>query len=977
MGDETFALGVTYHRLWGLIILPFILLKNKEDLFYTYSNITTINNEDPVFQKLKDEEKKVLKLVNDYSDRQLFKIFSKHKNVREFHEKVTKENIDSFIRPFIEKRISEILQIAIFNGIKVFNREKTTSKIFSDDFFKLEKTPVEPVFQFIKKDEGSVYTLRLKKQGEVISLVEHNIEVLSNFPAFIILNKTILRVNKIEAKKLKPFILKEQVFIPASAEIQYFKSFLKNIIRNYEVYAEGFDIINLKPEKEVKLSLEKGLDSRLVLVLRFRYQKKLVFPASKETVFVDFTVDKGTFKFYRYKRDEDFEKKYIVFLEERGLTSYDGNNFLYINNDSFDDQESDYRLIEWINNNSEKIRNAGFILEQRSAEFIYYSGKIELLFDKTLVSDWFDIKAVIKLDNLEIPFLNLRKHILNGERKYILPDNTIFIIPSEWFTKYKDIVQFSRISGQKLKLHKQYFMFLKETPEGNKSSGIHELVKIDKRDSSLFKELPEKLLGTLRPYQIEGYTWLWYLQKNGLGGCLADDMGLGKTIQTLAIILKNKEDQLPSDQKPSFDQTRAQLSLFETENSGLTSLIVVPASLVHNWINEIRKFAPLLKVYAFFGNQRQKDLSFFKNFDILISSYHTVRQDIDFLVAFNFHYIILDESQIIKNPNSQIYKSVEKLRADHRLVLTGTPIENSLTDLWAQMNFINRGLLGSLNFFRQKYVYPIEKKGEEQAAEKLKELVRPYILRRTKTEVAVDLPGISDQLIYCNMTEEQRKYYEEEKSGIRNLILENIDKNGIEKSAVIVLQGLTKLRQIANHPVLIDHNYYHQSGKFDEILRNVGNIIAEGHKLLVFSSFVKHLELLKNELIKEKIDYSLLTGSSINREKIINEFQENKDCKIFLISLKAGGFGLNLTSADYVFILEPWWNPASELQAISRSHRIGQKKNVFVYRFISENSIEEKIHNLQEKKNKIANTFVTSNNPIKDLSKNELEELFS
>jgi len=282
-----------------------------------------------------------------------------------------------------------------------------------------------------------------------------------------------------------------------------------------------------------------------------------------------------------------------------------------------------------------------------------------------------------------------------------------------------------------------------------------------------------------------------------------------------------------------------------------------------------------------------------------------------------------------------------------------------------------------LNFFKKEFTVPIEKKNQQEKEEKLKKLINPYILRRKKDEVAVDLPPVSEQIIYCSMTDEQRKFYESEKSIIRNSIFEKIDNQGVEKSSMIVLQGLTRLRQIANHPLLVDEQYADESGKFNEISRNIENIILEGHKVLVFSSFVKHLEIVETYIKTEKIKYTMLTGESLNREGIVKAFQNNPECKVFLISLKAGGVGLNLTAADYVFILDPWWNPASESQALNRAHRIGQDKKVFVYRFISENSIEEKIQMLQERKSNLAATFIHSNNPMKDISKKANWQLLS
>ena len=308
-----------------------------------------------------------------------------------------------------------------------------------------------------------------------------------------------------------------------------------------------------------------------------------------------------------------------------------------------------------------------------------------------------------------------------------------------------------------------------------------------------------------------------------------------------------------------------------------------------------------------------------------------------------------------------------RLKSEFKLVLTGTPVENSLTDLWTQLNFVNPGLLGDLAFFRREYAKPIEQTGDGEKEIRLRKIIKPFILRRTKGMVATDLPSLTEQTVFCDMTEEQNKLYEEEKSSVRNSILKNIETNGIENSAIVVLQGLMKLRQISNHPVMSYEEYASGSGKFETVLQDIESVISEGHKILVFSSFVKHLELYAEEFRKKRIMYTLLTGASTNREKIVNSFQNNAENKIFLISLKAGGVGLNLTAADYVFILDPWWNPATEMQAMNRAHRIGQDKSVFVYRYITTNTIEEKIIRLQEKKSKLADTFISSNNPLKDL----------
>jgi SNF2 family DNA or RNA helicase len=429
----------------------------------------------------------------------------------------------------------------------------------------------------------------------------------------------------------------------------------------------------------------------------------------------------------------------------------------------------------------------------------------------------------------------------------------------------------------------------------------------------------------------------------------------------------------------SVSREEDQLQLFGTQTRRHTSLVVVPASLIHNWKNELKRFAPGLKVLSHVGIQRSRELSGFSSFDVILSTYHTVRQDIEILSACHFHYIILDESQMIKNPSSKLYQSVIELESDHRLVLTGTPIENSLTDLWSQINFVNPGLLGTLNFFKKKFVQPIERKKDPEVEETLKELINPFILRRTKKEVARELPPVYEQIRYCNMSEDQRRLYIEEKSAARNSILENLEELGLEKSSFLVLQALTRLRQIANHPAMVEEFNGVESGKFTEVYRDIESVISEGHKALIFSSFVKHLNLFRDQLDADNRAYSYLTGSvsQKDREEAVNAFQRTEECRLFLISLKAGGVGLNLTSADYVFILDPWWNPAVEMQALNRAHRIGQENNIFVYRFISIDTIEEKIQRLQARKLELAETLITSNNPLRDLSEKELIELFS
>ena len=316
------------------------------------------------------------------------------------------------------------------------------------------------------------------------------------------------------------------------------------------------------------------------------------------------------------------------------------------------------------------------------------------------------------------------------------------------------------------------------------------------------------------------------------------------------------------------------------------------------------------------------------------------------------------------------YHSVVRLQCEHRLVLTGTPIENSLKDLWAQFNFINPGLLGSADGFRKHFIHPITKEGNENARKRLQQIIRPFFLRRTKQQVAPELPPLTEEVVYCEMTPEQREVYQKEKNALRNTILQERHKNSF-----VALNGITRLRQLANHPHMVLADYEGGSGKMEQVLDAFETLVSEGHKVLIFSSFVTHLKLLTDAFTEREWLYAMLTGSTLDRESEITRFSTRNDVSAFFISLKAGGVGLNLTDADYVFILDPWWNPAAELQAESRAHRIGQEKQVFVYRFITADTIEEKIRNLQESKSELAEIFISENDPLKSLTDKEWEDL--
>jgi SNF2 family DNA or RNA helicase len=457
-------------------------------------------------------------------------------------------------------------------------------------------------------------------------------------------------------------------------------------------------------------------------------------------------------------------------------------------------------------------------------------------------------------------------------------------------------------------------------------------------------------------------------------------MGLGKTLQVITVLQKYFENK--SIKSRNIEKGEKQLSLFDVYDNDEGSreevkpaLIIVPKSLVYNWIEELKRFAPELKRFVFQNKDRLTNLRNRMNrVHVVLATYGVVRQDFEDLKSFDFGYLVIDESQAIKNPKSKTYMAVTALQPDYKISMTGTPIENSLYDLWSQMSFLNPNLLGNLRYFESVYVRQIVKDQSEIREAELKKLVSPFIIRRLKKDVARELPEKTEQVIYCTMEDAQSGFYETEKSAVRNRILSGEIKR---TNFVEVLAVLNRLRQIAIHPALLEeYGDDVDSGKFDAIIGVMENLLNEGHKFLVFSSFVKHLKLFEKYFIENEIPFSMLTGSDNKRKEIVERFQSDEKIKPFLISVKAGGVGLNITAATYVLIIDPWWNPFVEQQAVDRTHRIGQTKNVTVYKFITKDTIEEKMLNLQKTKLKLSESFIDSGT-TSEMIANEIEELLN
>ena len=952
--------SVCKHEFLGFLIEPHVVQLNSDKGFsLTYQRLfsTTALEFSSI---LNETDFKLIKLLEETEQGYIIKRYHK-KAIRpvEYFRTIFNENIYETLRPKIERKIVEALKLIGNKDLYLMSKEgwPVEKKLC------IATEPSSVLFHFRRNLIETRYFPTIKFQGQRIEFMFKEAQIICNQPAWLLLDEVLYYFEEdVEGKKLQPFLNKRFISIPKSSEKTYFEKFVAPLIEKHAVYAEGFEIRTEKFEAIPVLKLLHSDSEAPQLQLYFKYGDYIFPSGSDRRVTVRTEKLDNDYIFHRIKRSLSWEKNKINVLQELGLSSSGSismNVYNPINWDK-DSENSHFNIINWLNEHHDDLEINGFLFEQTQGNKQYVIGRSKVDLEIRENNDWFDIHAVVHFGPYQIPFVDLKNHILNKIREFKLPSGEIAVIPEQWFAQYSNLLQFSEGSKQ-LKLKKHHIGLINDF-----STSELAIVSMDRKLKKLanFEEIeeidiPKAFHGILRPYQKAGYDWFHFLRKYNFGGCLADDMGLGKTVQTLALLQKVKED---------------------NQEIGVhtTSLIIMPTSLVYNWMNEAKKFAPKLNIHAHTGTFRNKDIEIFSNYDVVITTYGITRVDIELLKTFFYEYIILDESQNIKNPASKSFKSVKTLKSKHKLILSGTPVENTVNDLWTQMSFINPGLLGSQSLFYTEFVIPIEKKKDEEKASKLQALIKPFVLRRTKTQVATELPPKTENLFYCQMSEEQKEYYEEIKSEYRNELLLNLENGGFKKSQVQVLQGLTKLRQIANHPGMIDEDYTGDSGKFENVIHTLENVLSRGHKVLVFSQFVRHLDIYRKYFNAEKTPYAYLDGATAKRGEVVKEFQSNKDIKLFLISIKAGGVGLNLTEADYVFILDPWWNPAVEQQAIDRTHRIGQNKNVFIYKFITKDTVEEKILALQNRKRKVAESLITTEESfVKSLTVKDIEDILN
>jgi len=573
--------------------------------------------------------------------------------------------------------------------------------------------------------------------------------------------------------------------------------------------------------------------------------------------------------------------------------------------------------------------------------------------------DWFELHGTVSYGDTSASLPDLLKALKRGERMVRLGDGSYGMLPDEWLARFGAVAGLGATHDDHVRFQRAQAGLLDALLIAQPEAACDETFARMREELRRFEgvaasEQPANFEGKLRDYQREGLGWLHFLRRFSFGGCLADDMGVGKTAQVLALLESRRELREAGDPLPP-------------------SLVVVPRSLVFNWKEEAARFTPKMRVLDHTGQAR--DMAEFPGYDLIVTTYGTVRSDILKLREFEFDYVILDEAQAVKNASTDASKAVRLLKGRHRVAMSGTPVENHLGELWTLFDFLNPGMLGTASVFKLGAARTVS----EETRVLLAQALRPFILRRTKEQVARELPPKTEQTIYCELTPSQRKLYDDLRRHYRDALLKRIDAGGLAKAKIQVLEALLRLRQAACHPGLVDVKRANEpSAKLDTLLEQLTEIVAGGHKALVFSQFTSLLALVRERLDAAGIVYEYLDGQTVNRQARVERFQTDAACPIFLISLKAGGLGLNLTAAEYVFLLDPWWNPAVEAQAVDRAHRIGQTKQVSAYRLIARDTVEEKVLELQKNKRDLAAAIIGEDNSlITGLKREDLELLLS
>ena len=909
---------------------------NKER--YKYDNKLEFVHEESAFE---EESRPLLKYILKYSE--IIKYSNEAANGYEYYTKRLGEDAILISNTGIDE-LFDVLQ----NKSVIMEEEKSVKRV--------EFIPLEPPIEFMLKKKNS-------KEFKIVTNIDiHNYKIFEGIEFdYILLKNKIYKYSKKYAntviKMLEIFkknfvdeitISKDEIATFFSVVEPYLKTNLNISKQDYE------EIKNYIPtDLYAKMFLDYDKNNYIVAEIRFIYDDIEINPLNMEED--ENKIPRNTVK----------ESKLLDMLLKTGFMYDQKNSRLVLPDDKkiynflteeIDEYMKNFDVLATENFRKKQIKKS----ENISVGVKINNNLIDLDFSNLNI-DKDELKDVMKNYRLKKKYYRLKDgSFINLENN----ENLEFI---ENVTKDIDI-DYSEIKDKTIKLPIYRSFYLEKILEKNKTVKLIKsdnyknfVTGLEKSKEEVNNKIPNNLKAELRNYQILGYNWLKNLDEYGLGGILADDMGLGKTVQVLSTIC----------------------SYIENVKQRKPSLVVCPSSLALNWQNEIEKFTKNISSIVIHGTleERQAQIKSIPAYDIAITSYELLKRDIDEYIKYDydFKYIIADEAQYIKNNNTKNAKAIKNIKSETRFALTGTPIENSLSELWSIFDFIMPGYLFSYKKFKELYETPIVRLEDEYSTDRLKRLISPFVLRRIKKEVLTELPDKTITVLNSNMEEEQRAIYLSYLIKARQNVEEELKENSIEKSQIKILALLTRLRQICCHPSLFIDNYNGESGKLNQCIEIIKDGISAGHKILLFSGYTSMFDIIEKRIKKEEINYLKLTGQTKVGERLnlVDEFNNNENIKLFLISLKAGGTGLNLIGADMVIHYDPWWNVSSENQATDRTYRIGQKKNVQVYKLITKDSIEEKIYDLQKKKEMLIDTMLSTNQTfINKLSKEDILKLF-
>ncbi|HEY3403693.1 MAG TPA: DEAD/DEAH box helicase [Ohtaekwangia sp.] len=818
---------------------------------------------------------------------------------------------------------------------------------FSQETIKLAKQPAEIRFAADQEGENIVLKLILLLDGKPSKV---------NLGRGVLLAKdnTLYLPPDADSLALFEMFVHGDVKFPLSLKTEIVKKYVLPWMQKYKVdISHKLNIVLVSQGVQSRVWLSELNESNLMIRAEYQYDEEVVEYNAEENL----VTEKG--KLLKIvERDKAEETKLHEYLRtlHPSFANQRNNAYYYL-------PFADVMKKGWFIGMMRQVHEQGYAIHGLAGlkKFRYTTHEPKFSIAVTSNNEGFELKVTVQWGDQEVPLKEIRLAILNWQDTIMLEDGTLGHIPEEWIRQYSMLLRTGKEDHGVLRISKVHFTLLEDILDKLDNTSKQEIETRKRQlleyDSIQKAPLSPEIKASLRPYQQSGFNWLQALDELGWGGCLADDMGLGKTLQTISFLQYLKEKYPAS-----------------------TQLVICPTSLIFNWESELQKFCPTLKYYTYYGSQREFSDTHVEDYDLVLTSYGVVRNDVEALSGVLWQYIILDESQAIKNPDARVTRAVQQLRSVNRVILSGTPVQNNTLDIYSQFTFLNPGQLGNREFFNREFATPIDKFGSKEKAQHLKKLIHPFTLRRTKEQVAKDLPDKTISVLWCTMEAEQRKLYNEYRDSYKTKLLKKIDEEGISKSGLDVLEGLLRLRQICDHPALVNatEETADSSVKITELTREVKEN-AGNHKLLVFSQFTQMLQLIQAEFEKAGISHCYLDGSTTlnKRKEEVSRFQEDETVKAFLISLKAGGVGLNLTTADYVYIVDPWWNPAAEQQAIDRAHRIGQKRKVFAYKMICKDSVEEKILQLQERKKMLADDLIQEDAGfVKTLSRDDVEFLF-